>query len=52
MMWLRAKLKAFIDDPLSTAIELFVYLIILGVAVYLVILGVRWALGFIGSALR
>jgi hypothetical protein len=52
MASVREKLREFLEDPLGTAIQWFVYLILLGVAVYILVLGARWVIGFIGSALR
>jgi hypothetical protein len=52
MASVREKLRQFIEDPLGTAIQLAVYLILLGVGVYILVLAARWALGFVGSALR
>lgn len=52
MASVREKLREFLEDPLGTAIQWFVYLILLGVAVYLLVLGGRWVIGFVGSAFR
>jgi hypothetical protein len=52
MASVREKLREFLEDPLGTAIQWFVYLILLGVAVYLLVLAARWVIGFVGSALR
>lgn len=52
MASVREKLREFLEDPLGTAIQWFVYLILLGVAVYLLVLAGRWVIGFVGTALR
>lgn len=50
MLKVREKIREFLEDPLGTAIEWAVYLILLGVGVYILIVVVRWLVGFIGGA--
>lgn len=44
---LRAKFREFIDDPLGTAIEWAVYLVMLAVGVAILIWAIRYAIGIV-----